>query len=82
MPACPTPNFTVLPGIRDMFPEHFPPRSPKTPTEPRRAPLGPAPAQNYFFGVLKHNPRSASLVDIKPSHPLPDPERVTRSDAA
>ncbi|KAJ7099808.1 hypothetical protein C8R44DRAFT_747720 [Mycena epipterygia] len=75
MPSSATAEFTVLPGIRDMFPEHFSPRRPQLPTEPHRAPLGPAPPQNHFFGVLKHDPRSASLDAIKPSHPLPDPKR-------
>ncbi|KAJ7105187.1 hypothetical protein C8R44DRAFT_886691 [Mycena epipterygia] len=75
MPANPTPDFKMLPGIRDIFPEHFSPRRPQHPTEPRRAPLGPAPAENYFFGVLKHNPRSASLDDHKHNHPMPDPKR-------
>ncbi|KAJ7112199.1 hypothetical protein C8R44DRAFT_741906 [Mycena epipterygia] len=75
MPANQTPDFKVLPGIRDMFPEHFPPRRPQPPTEPRRAPQGPDPDNNYLFGVLKHNPRNASLDVFKHNHPLPDPKR-------
>ncbi|KAJ7115706.1 hypothetical protein C8R44DRAFT_880127 [Mycena epipterygia] len=75
MPANQTPDFKVLPGIRDMFPEHFPPRRPQPPTEPRRAPQAPDPDNNYFFGVLKHNPRNASLDVFKHNHPLPDPKR-------
>ncbi|KAJ7112330.1 hypothetical protein C8R44DRAFT_856359 [Mycena epipterygia] len=72
MPANQTPE---LPGIRDMFPEHFPPRRPQPPTEPRRAPQGPDPDNDYLFGVLKHNPRNASLDVFKHNHPLPDPKR-------
>ncbi|KAJ7099810.1 hypothetical protein C8R44DRAFT_888496 [Mycena epipterygia] len=75
MPANQTPDFKVLPGIRDMFPEHFPPRRPHPPTEPRRAPKAPDPDNNYLFGVLKHNPRNESLDVFKHNHPLPDPKR-------
>ncbi|KAJ7105852.1 hypothetical protein C8R44DRAFT_745507 [Mycena epipterygia] len=75
MPANQSPDFKVLPGIRDMFPEHFPPRRPQPPTEPRRALQGPDPDNNYLFGVLKHNPRNASLDVFKHNHPLPDPKR-------
>ncbi|KAJ7099817.1 hypothetical protein C8R44DRAFT_810354 [Mycena epipterygia] len=58
-----------------MFPEHFPPRRPQPPTEPRRAPQVHDPDNNYLFGVLKHNPRNASLDVFKHNHPLPDPKR-------
>ncbi|KAJ7112218.1 hypothetical protein C8R44DRAFT_932827 [Mycena epipterygia] len=82
MPAYRTPDFKGLPGIRDMFPEHFPPRRPQPPTEPRRAPQGPDTHNNYMFGVLKHNPRNASLEVFKHNHPLPDPKRWYSKSAA